>query len=205
MSGTVHDLFPIPLFEDNLPVPVRILEYIKSVEYFRHDTGYMSHKRILDDPQMSVIKKLITQRVETYFYDCCQFSKKAKPVLISSWLNLHKNGDYGQPHFHENSVISFVWYPLVDDQSGTFVVYPKMNLFGNTLSFPKNQNNKYNSGNLGFYPRNGDLYIFPSHMVHGVQELRHEFDRYSLAGDYMITSPLRITPDSDITVNCEFK
>ena len=76
MSGKVHDLFPIPLLEDNISVPFRILEYIKSVEYFRHETGYMSHKRILDDPQMSVIKKLITQRVETYFYDCCQFSKR---------------------------------------------------------------------------------------------------------------------------------
>ena len=201
----VHDLFPIPLLEDNVPVPSKILEHIKSVEYFKHETGYMSHDKILDNPEMSVIKKIITQRVEKYFYDYCQFSKEAKPILISSWANLHKKGDYGHSHFHENSVISFVWYPLVDDQSGTFVMYPKMNLFGNTLAFPKDQDNRYNSGNLGFYPRNGDLYIFPSHMVHGVQELRHEFDRYSLAGDYMITSPLRITPDSDITVNCEFK
>ena len=205
MSVVIHDMFSIPILEDNLSVPFRILEYIKSVEYFRHQTGYMSHTKILDDPQMSVIKKIITQKVENYFYDCCEFSEEAKPILISSWTNLHKKGDYGQPHYHENSIISFVWYPLVDDKSGTFVMYPKMNLFGNTLSFPISKNNKYNSSNLGFYPKNGDLYIFPSHMVHAVQELRHEFDRYSLSGNYMITSPLKITPCSDITVNCEFK
>ena len=107
MSAVIHDMFSIPLLEDNIAVPFRILEYIKSVEYFRHQTGYMSHTKILDDPQMSVIKKIITQRVENYFYDCCQFSEEAKPILISSWTNLHKKGDYGQPHYHENSIISF--------------------------------------------------------------------------------------------------
>jgi uncharacterized protein (TIGR02466 family) len=205
MSIVVHDVFPIPVLEDNIAVPYKILNHIKSVEYFRHETGYISHNKILDDLQMSVIKKIITQRVEKYFYDYCQFSEEAKPILISSWANLHKKGDYGQSHYHENSIISFVWYPLVDNESGTFVIYPKINLFGDILSFPKNQNNKYNSSNLGFYPKNGDLYIFPSHMVHSVQELRHEFDRYSLSGNYMITGPIPITPGSNITVNCEFK
>ena len=205
MSMVVHDLFPVPLLTDNISVPFRILEYIKSVEYFRHDTGYMSHRQLLDDPQLSVIKKLITQKVEKYFYDYCQFSEEAKPVLISSWANLHRKGDYGQVHYHQNSIITFVWYPLVDDSSGSFTIYPKMDLFGDTFTFPKKQNTKYNTPYLSLTPQNGDLYIFPSHMRHEVQELRHEFDRYSLAGNYMITSPLQITPCSNITVNCEFK
>ena len=203
MKPVVQDLFPIPLLQDNLPVPLKILEYIKSVDYFRHDTGYISHTKLLDDPQMSVMKTLITQKVEEYFYRYCGFSKEAKPLLISSWANLHKKGDYAQAHYHENSLITFVWYPLVDDNSGSFFIQPKMNLFGPTFTFPINQHNRYNSNSLVFHPRNGDLYIFPSHMVHGVDKLMYEFNRYSLAGDYMISSPLQ--REGKFAVNCEFK
>jgi len=205
MREIVYDLFPIPVLKDNIAVPFRILEYIKSVEYFRHDNGYMTHHQLLDDPPLTGIKELITQKVKKYFYDYCQYSEEAKPVLTSSWANLHKKGDYGHMHYHQNSLITFVWYPLVDDNSGSFIIYPKMNLFGDTFVFPKNENNKYNTPYLSLTPQNGDIYVFPSHMLHEVEELRHEFDRYSLAGNYMITSPLRITPSSDITFNYEIK
>ena len=205
MKAVVHDLFPTPLLTDNLPVTFRTIEYIKSLEYFRHETGYMSHRQLLDDPQMTAMKNLITQRVEYYLHDCCQYSKDVKPVLISSWANLHKKGDYGQMHYHQNSLITFVWYPQVNENSGSFAIYRKMDLLGDTFAFPINQYNKYNPSTYSLRPKNGDLYVFPSHMRHEVQELREEFDRYSLAGNYMITSPLNITPCSDITVNCEFK
>tara|TARA_R100000005_G_C4899245_1_gene142240 strand:+ start:44 stop:661 length:618 start_codon:yes stop_codon:yes gene_type:complete len=205
MKAVVQDLFPIPLLTDNLPVTFRTLEYIKSVEYFRHETGYMSHRQLLDDPQMAVMKNLITQRVEYYLYNCCGYSKDLKPELIASWTNLHKKGDYGQMHYHQNSLLTFVWYPQVEEHSGTFTIYRKMDLLGDTFAFPINQYNKYNPSVYSFRPKNGDLFVFPSHMRHEVQELRYEFDRYSLAGNYMISGPINITPCSNITVNCEYK
>ena len=92
------------MLKDNIAVPFRILEYIKSVKYFRHDNGYITHQQLLDDPPLTVIKELITQKVKKYFYDYCQYSEEAKPVLTSSWANLHKKGDYGQMHYHQNSL-----------------------------------------------------------------------------------------------------
>jgi hypothetical protein len=80
-----------------------------------------------------------------------------------------------------------------------------MDLLGDTFALPINQYNRYNPSTYSLRPKNGDLYVFPSHMRHEVQELREEFDRYSLAGDYMISSPLNGGPCSDITVNCEIK
>ena len=99
-------------------------------------------------------------------------------------------------------MISFVWYPLVTESSGDFVTYPKDKLFGTTLSFPYREHNNFNSSNWGFTPKTGDLYIFPSNMVHGIAELEMDFDRYSLAGNYMINGPVKC---GKVTVECNFK
>ncbi len=164
MTDILHQLYSTPLLQTHIAVPLKVLEYIKSQKFRRHDTGYMTHEKLLDDPLLKGIKKLITQKVEDYFYNYCGYAKIVTPVHVSSWANLHKKGDWGQQHYHENSVISFVWYPLVTESSGD---------------------------NWGFTPKTGDLYIFPSNMVHGIAELEEDFDRYSLAGNYMINGPVK--------------
>ncbi len=202
MTDTLHQLYSTPLLQTHVAVPLKVLEYIKSQKFRRHDTGYMTHEKLLDDPLLKGIKKLITQKVEDYFYNYCGYAKIVTPVHVSSWANLHKKGDWGQQHYHENSVISFVWYPLVTESSGDFVTYPKDKLFGTTLSFPYREHNNFNSSNWGFTPKTGDLYIFPSNMVHGIAELEEDFDRYSLAGNYMINGPVKC---GKVTMECNFK
>ena len=90
MTDTLHQLFSTPILRSNVAVPFKVLENIKSQKFHRHDTGFMTDEKLLDDPLLSGIKKLITQKVEEYFYDHCGFSEEVSTVLISSWANLHR-------------------------------------------------------------------------------------------------------------------
>jgi hypothetical protein len=202
MKDTLHQLFSTPILRSNVAVPFKVLEYIKSQKFHRHDTGFMTDEKLLDDPLLSGIKKLITQKVEEYFYDHCGFSEEVSPVLISSWANLHRKGDYGQDHYHENAAISFCWYLQVTEKSGEFIVYPPIKLFGTSFGFPYRVHNEFNSSNWAFRPENGDLLIFPANLVHGIGELKEDFDRYSVAGNYMMNGPVKC---GKVTVECNFK
>ena len=63
MMDTLHQLYFTPLLQTHVAVPLKVLEYIKSQKFRRHDTAYMTHEKLLDDPLLSGIKKLITQKV----------------------------------------------------------------------------------------------------------------------------------------------
>jgi len=39
-------------------------------------------------------------------------------------------------------------------------------------------------------------------LVHGIDELEEDFDRYSVAGNFMINGPVKC---GTVTVECEFK
>ena len=186
MTDILHQLYSTPLLQTHVAVPLKVLEYIKSQKFRRHDTGYMTQEKLLDDPLLKGIKKLITQKVEDYFYNYCGYAKIVTPVHVSSWANLHKKGDWGQQHSHYNSVVSGVWELSTTPESGEFIIHPDNKLFGNLLDLPRRVYNEFNGDQYAFTPTNGDLLIFPSTIKHSDTANKCDIPRFSLAFNYMI-------------------
>jgi uncharacterized protein (TIGR02466 family) len=191
MADNILKLFSTPLRQSYLSVPHRILEFVKCQEYDFHGNGATTHEYILECPEMETVKNFITKKVESYLYDTCSISDDMTIELVTSWLNLHKKGDWAQQHSHYNSVISGVWYISTTDKSGEFLVHAEQKLFGNLLDFPKRVYNEFNCGQYGFVPENGDLILFPSTLRHSVTPNQSDKDRYSLAFNYMVRGDVK--------------
>ena len=186
MVDNLRLLFGTPILQTSLAVQHRILEFVKSQEFTNHGNRYMTHENFLDHPQMSSIRECITERVGDFLYGDCGISDEIIPELVTSWVNLHKKGDWGQQHSHYNSVVSGVWYLSTTPESGDFIIHPDNKLFGNLLDLPIRVYNEFNVDQYAFLPQNGDMLIFPSTMKHSVKVNNCDNERISLAFNYMI-------------------
>ena len=179
-------LFGTPILQTSAAVHTRTLEFVKSQKFTNHGNGYMPAENFLEYSEMQTVKNYITQKVKEYLYGDCGISREIIPELVTSWVNLHKKGDWGQQHSHYNSVVSGVWYLDTTPESGEFIIHPDNKLFGNLLDLPRRVYNEFNGDQYAFTPQNGDLLLFPSNMKHSVTSNNSDKERLSLAFNYMV-------------------
>jgi len=186
-------LFPIPFLRSQLDVTYNVLEFVNYLNYYRDESAYVSEdKNVLDYPYMLPFKDHIETKVKEYFYDVCGMDQCAVPIITTSWINLHRKGDYNETHIHYNSVLSGVWYLSVMENTGDFIfIREDRGLFGNTFSFEHKTINQFNSQLAAFVPQVGDLFIFPSCTKHRVGVNLEEYDRLTLAFNCVIKGSIQ--------------
>ena len=83
-------------------------------------------------------------------------------VIMALWGNIYNKGDYTVPHEHMPSPYSFTYYVKVPDGSAPLI----FDDLGET-----------------WYPKEGDLVLFPGYVKHSVPEHTIDEDRISIAGN----------------------
>lgn len=195
MKHSLTPLFAIPLYQTNIGRDEEEINFIKSQSYVRMpaDNGsYTENKRILDLNELSGLRNRIQQHVNHFLHKILDCDDDLNFVIENSWVNQHQENDFAGNHRHSNSIISGVYYPEVDDVSGS-IVFQKdksyYNLWTDTIEIGFNYQkhndqsrlNIFNSDAWGISPQTGDLILFPSLLYHAVTENQSEKPRYSLA------------------------
>ena len=111
-----------------------------------------------------------------------------------SWATITKNKERIQPHSHDQSNISFAYYPLKPKKSGDirFIAEPQneiaKGLFHKEkldLGLLKNIDQR-NTPNVDLYVEEDDIIIFPSKTKHATTPNITENSRISISGDITI-------------------
>jgi len=179
------ELFPVLVYKKTLKQIPKLKNLLENAEFRRYekDKCWLTDNKILEKyPELS---EIILKELNNYVENVLMLKISNINFYISrSWLVKHKNGDYGKPHAHTNSLISGVLYLNVDDRSGD-IVFEKTNcnLFPCFEFEPKNWN-KFNCESWSVKPSNGDLLFFPSHLKHSILENKSNIDRCVLAFDF---------------------
>ena len=122
----------------------------------------------------------------TSYYEWTKQEKNIKSISIESmWINYMKCGEFNPPHTHNNYDISFVIYTDVPKE----IQYENIKYIGTsggpgTIEFMLGQN--LPNGFVGihnFLPKTGDLFIFPSRLVHYVSPFKSDVIRKSVSGN----------------------
>ena len=179
-----HLLFSIPVFESEVDVSDEIVEYSKSLSSDRtlNDNAFISKEmNVLSLEKFKELKEQIGKNILQFLCDVCKVETNIQVEITSSWVNIHKKGDWAQSHKHMNSVLSGVVYLKVPENSGDILFESPIELFGPTLIFNYQSNNILNRGEYSFTPKKSKLYLFPSHLKHSVLQNLSNDDRISLA------------------------
>jgi hypothetical protein len=180
----VHELWPTPIYENFIPVKSEWINFAETCKYermFSQNGDYTVDKYILDN--------ILDLKKELIFHVNLFAEKYLKIVniefyFLNSWIVKHHPMDWAQAHYHNNSLLSGVYYLKTVENSGD-------------INFIKNHNNQNilplaitpnygeydytNSEKYKIISKPGNLILFPSTLKHEVTKNNSNSVRISLA------------------------
>ena len=170
----IQPIFPTPVgfLQMDKALNKKILEFIKikQLKFIKNPAGnsISSDVYILDNDELSDIKKVLTDSVNEYFKKIVNPGKDMKLNITTSWINVNKNGEAHHLHKHTNSMVSGVLY--IDTCEGDTISFSNENseVFGN-LKFNDIPKTKWTVHEWDIPAINNRLIIFPSSLLHFVK------------------------------------
>ena len=185
-----HNLWPIPVYESNIPVREKWKVLLKSLEYERthiNNSDISIDRYILNS--MPELKSEIENHCDDFVRRYLNVKDNAKFYLQNSWSNVHGPNESSQIHWHASSLLSGVYYPILPNNSGN-IVFHKSSIYTNTfhqsIRFEFDDINNVNAERYILKLSEGTIVIFPSHLEHSVERNNSNENRYSVAFNFYV-------------------
>jgi len=185
----IYPLFSQPVFvvnNDKTPHQDAI-DFLKSLDSRKNSGGNFStwEDNILELPEFSEIKSQIVTAV-TEFTNHIMGWTTTDFYITQSWGNVNPKDTTHHIHYHYNSVVSGTFYL----QTGTedhIVFYndPKP-----MLDFEKTHFNIYNASSYKVPVSTNTIAVFPSTLMHSVDQNKDDWERISIAFNVFVKGPI---------------
>ena len=139
--------------------------------------GWQSNDGIDDNPifikLMREIKRVVANELMPYLG---AVPGTAECILHNSWANINYTYGWNAPHLHNGCFYSGVFYIRADGDEGNIrYIDTHFKVVGNMPSLPRIRES------VSVQPKTGDLYDFPSGLMHMVEPNTTDKDRYSIS------------------------
>ena len=184
LKPVIHGIFPTPLIFTNIEreFTKEELEFFdeQSKTTFKNEGNVTSLDNYLmrHDP-MTTIKQEITSALQLYLDEVIKPKDDVKPYITQSWLNYTDENQYHHKHAHPNSFLSGVMYVNADPEKDKITFFND-SMYKQIKLFPKEWN-LYNAESWFFTVKPGDIVVFPSSLIHMVEQKAGNNIRTSLA------------------------
>ena len=188
MQDELLSLFPTPVLIAQYPLPYeKELEYIRELPCRREnkggDAGNTIHYNrqsedtfVLDNPLLSNIKAFIESKIYKFVKEV--MNSNSDMVITQSWINKSGKGESHHEHVHPNSMVSGVWYPVINEQLPPIQFRSKAQ---RDVRLQCEKFNNFNSATFLLPMKMGELILFPSNLTHSVPANQSETERISLS------------------------
>ena len=183
-NPSIIPLFPeAVLYLQNINVDSnKVINYLKNLEF--HVTKSTVEKRaysyqsknlnVLKD--LKFLKKEINKHVSYYLHNI--FFYKMNYKFTTSWATKTDFKGFGQKHYHSNTFLSGVYYPI--GNKNFKIKFYKRNL--STWSIEPKEYNEFNANELTFHiTTDNTLILFPNHLQHSIENNENNMERYSIS------------------------
>ena len=181
----IESLFPCPIghYDLDRAVTQKEMKYLKGLE-LEENIGNVASTTddVVEHEDVSEIKKFIIDKLNDYCKETYGFDKdKVEIYITASWTNRTKKGEYHHQHWHQNSIVSGVFYFDGNKDTDAIEFVGDHDWLGAHWDFNRTESNWYNSTTWWMPTPAGKLYLFPSKLSHRVLEVEGEKDRWSLS------------------------
>lgn len=140
-------------------------------------TGWQSHDGCESHP---AFQKIMRQIENTFYDEVWPFHGLEKHItqlrIGNSWANINDSYAWNRPHLHPGCWYSGVFYIRADGDEGYLTFIDKDVKFASDYpACPRNRES------FEIEPHNGQLYLFPSGLMHMVEPNLTDKDRYSIS------------------------
>jgi len=180
----VHQLFPKPVYASKLDRALTKKELKTINEYKKKTTSNAgnttsSENYVLENKTLNNLKKDLHTKVMNYFDKVICTDNPITTYITQSWINYLKNNQYHHKHNHPNSLISGVFYISADKEVDSITFHRAFLEDGIKLN--TTQYNMFNATSFKFLVKTGDILLFPSSLIHGVEKKKDNSIRISLS------------------------
>lgn len=189
MNRFIAQILPIPIYLEICDLDLsNEIQYLETVpfspkdEQGRKSFGEQSENTyILNESNLVLLRNWIIDRLNDYARNIMLFDVDDM-AITQSWVSMKLKNQGHQPHTHSNSLISGVFYWQDKIEPINFVRQDNHYISVEDLPMAMSQdpiNSKQISASVT--PKKNSLILFPSNLIHFVEENPFEEKRYSLA------------------------
>tara|TARA_B100000029_G_scaffold97951_1_gene88203 strand:- start:1005 stop:1634 length:630 start_codon:yes stop_codon:yes gene_type:complete len=185
-------LFSTPLYKTKVEIDDNINEdFLKTIEYnpYPNQSGWCSADgKILLDERFKSVKAEVDKHVEIFLYEIIKLAQ-GRPKHTQSWINKTGPNGYSEKHYHTNAFISGGIYLECPPNCGGIVFnqsHTSPTWSANSIRPALKELTVFNADNWAFEVNRGDLFLFPSHLMHQVENNMSGKDRYMIAFNYFL-------------------
>lgn len=183
MAAQIQSLFPTPIVSNKFTNSFvkKEKEFIQSHadKVIKSTFNNISKdKYILEYMEMGRIRKFIEENIKIYLKEVVCANDKVSLRITQSWLNYTETGRSHHRHTHPNSYISGIFYFNADPELDR--VYFLKEEYKQILISPESFNH-WNSTSWWLPVGTGDLLLFPSSLMHMVDNTVSKDTRISLS------------------------
>ncbi len=186
-----HPIFKI---EDGFKLTKPELDYIKNLQYRKHDNGKKSllskSVDILKSSKLSRLKKFIKNSQEEYVANVLEIKNKFS--FVQSWAGKQSKGGHHTIHNHANHVISSVYYAKADETSLTFHTHKSKIEESFYFDYDIKNYNIFNSQKYTVPLKTGDIIFFPGDMLHETG-INKSDERIMVSASFFINGKIGLT------------
>lgn len=200
----IHELFPLIVYQGTIDCHEQFkkdnLESLKDYWFdgYQNESPEFSGKIFVHHQnRYKLFFESLKKNIDEYMKHLNVDYTKLDYHIIKSWVGYHeKDTPELNPHCHNESNISFVYYLKTDETSDKFCVSQTENrneVVGGLFETSKQKNlllgfNRYNCDYYTITPIEGTVLLFPSNVHHFTQKFtERQGDRVVIPGDIRIT------------------
>jgi uncharacterized protein (TIGR02466 family) len=177
----IHGLFPIAVaaFTHDKGLTESERDFLLNQEIHRNKGNSTSVDRyVLRNERLAGLKSFIDDSIKNYVDAVYAPSSPFSLPITQSWLNYTEQGGYHHIHWHPNSMISGVFYINADGNKDKLIF--DRDVRGSFRIFT-DKPNPLNIETIWMSVNTNDLILFPSYLMHRVEEVETVDTRVSLA------------------------
>lgn len=204
--SNIFPVFSVPLYQSKISIDNKNLYDRICRENFIDTNKNVKSKRTVNQ---NILLEHSYQDIYTEIKSCLhqfvhsELKLSCNLKCVCSWAVLGETGSITHNHLHTNSVFSGIYYVKSNKDNGDlmFSVPQTHNTFCNSvIELEPTEYNILNSKSWKFVPESGEIYIFPSHMYHGVTENKSSETRCCIAFNFFIDGMFSSDPTSQLHV-----
>ena len=184
--ANIHGLFPTPVYTVNrdsnlIPKEEKEIEKIIKEGMVKKAGNSTSTNTYIFDENLKELKQFIEQQIKIYVEQVINPKEELDFYITQSWLNMTEPGEFHHTHYHQNSIISGVFYIAAEEDDKITFSDPNAQV-KELIEFEQKAYNLWNSSTWFFPSITNELILFPSWLGHRVEpNEKATTDRISIA------------------------
>jgi hypothetical protein len=209
---TVKSLFgcPVMIFKNAVSLKDEELHFIKNIEYQKfykpNDSEYQEKlvqvsksQNILNDYiELKNVRKQINHYAGKFIDELISVDNEFD--IVQSWISKTLPGINHHSHHHKGALFSLVYYAQADNSTLTFDTKENFLTKGFNFDYNIKEQNYFNSLEVTFKPKTGDIIIFPGYIEHCAENLDNK-EKYILGANYFIRGNVGVYNNTTLVTN----